>query len=265
MPKGPLPRAVKVDLESPLCCYFTVNRTRHHADGRIEVSRQPAWLKRMKGTAGNCSRGPNRLLRAAALGPALSASLSAPPCSAVLCRGSLDALPGSAGRRRCSLTCPIKAASLPFLNENGTREGQVEGIINPYNGRFGRTICAKGEPSIDSLPKHFDKFFPGTVWALFFWRQRASGREGWWRMSRIIDSASRLSLFHLLVRQWTWELGENGVLDESLSFFCWKGWNGSENFVENKASQGKEASIRRTGEGESIRKIRSFAQDLCGL
>jgi hypothetical protein len=35
-----------------------LGRTRHHAAGRIEVSRQQAWLKQMRGTVGNCSRGP---------------------------------------------------------------------------------------------------------------------------------------------------------------------------------------------------------------
>jgi hypothetical protein len=75
----------------------------------FEVSRQQAWLKRMRGTVGNCSRGP----REARTG-FLRIGIRPPLCLSRLPR-TLPWLPRrSARRRRCSVTCPIKAAAAPF-------------------------------------------------------------------------------------------------------------------------------------------------------
>jgi hypothetical protein len=97
---------------------------------------EPYWRVQLA-TAAEAQRGPqspNRLLR---IGIKAAFPVARPVLgrtvlsrrSPVLCRGSLDDLPCSAGRPRCSLTCPINAASLPFLNKNGNEKGQFGAYI----------------------------------------------------------------------------------------------------------------------------------------
>src|ERR1700733_9989891 len=92
----------------------------------FEVSRQQAWLKRMRGTVGNCSRGP-REARTGFLRIGIRPPLSVSPGSPVLCRGSLDALPGAVD---APSRARLKRPRLSFPSENGIKPS------SPVTGRF---------------------------------------------------------------------------------------------------------------------------------
>ena len=137
------------------------------------LSRQQAWLKRMRvqrATAAEAQRGPLKPELGFCGLASAQRSLWLAQCpgslsrrSAVLCRGSLDRLPCSAGRRRHSVTCPIKAASLPFPNEHGNRERSVRGINNLY-------ICITSTPSLGSPDTGL--VFEKGAWPLLIWHVR---------------------------------------------------------------------------------------------